>query len=203
MNFIKKCWGEIGSDFTKVVMDFFQSTELLRDSNVIWVALAPKFVGAREIKDLWPISMIGCVYKVISKVLVWRMRRKMGFGQRWRGWIKECVCTASMSVLISELPSKSFKMERGLRQGNLLSPFLFVLVVDVLHRMEEETVRNYKWLLRCFEMMTNLSINFDKSSLIPVNCEQEWVQRTCRVLIVSTGTAYKTSFDYVEGIMKD
>nr|XP_025628354.1 uncharacterized protein LOC112721509 [Arachis hypogaea] len=41
--------------------------------------------------------------------------QKMGFGQRWRGWIKECVCTASMSLLINGSPSKSFKMEWDLR----------------------------------------------------------------------------------------
>ncbi|XP_057734478.1 uncharacterized protein LOC130949889 [Arachis stenosperma] len=77
MNFIKKCWGEIGTEFTVAVMDFFQSATLPRDSNVTWVALALKFVGAREVKDLQPISMVGCVYKVISKVLVQRMRRVM------------------------------------------------------------------------------------------------------------------------------
>ncbi|XP_057740120.1 uncharacterized protein LOC130957269 [Arachis stenosperma] len=33
-------------------------------------------------------------------------------------------------------------MERGLRQGDPLSPFLFVLVVDVLHRMIREAMRN-------------------------------------------------------------
>ncbi|XP_016167983.1 uncharacterized protein LOC107610447 [Arachis ipaensis] len=47
------------------------------DTNITWVALAPKFVGAKEIKDLRPISMVGCVYKVISKVLVRRMRAVM------------------------------------------------------------------------------------------------------------------------------
>ncbi|XP_016185349.1 uncharacterized protein LOC107626980 [Arachis ipaensis] len=77
MNFIKKCWGKIGPEFTAAVMDFFQLAELPRDSNVTWVALAPKFVGAREIKDLRPISMVGCVYKVILKVLVRRMGRVM------------------------------------------------------------------------------------------------------------------------------
>ncbi|XP_072081072.1 uncharacterized protein [Arachis hypogaea] len=47
------------------------------DSNITWVALAPKFTGAKEIKDLRPIIMVGCVYKVISKVMVQRMRAVM------------------------------------------------------------------------------------------------------------------------------
>ncbi|XP_016199813.1 uncharacterized protein LOC107640826 [Arachis ipaensis] len=47
---------------------------------------------------------------------------------------------------------------------------------------EEETIKNYKRLLRCFELMSGLSINFDKSSLIPVNCDEQWVQRMCSLL---------------------
>ncbi|XP_057740562.1 uncharacterized protein LOC130957735 [Arachis stenosperma] len=75
MNFIKKCWDEIGEDFTTTVLSFFQSAKLPRDSNVAWAALAPKFIGATEIKDLRLISMVECVYKVVSKVLSRRMRR--------------------------------------------------------------------------------------------------------------------------------
>nr|XP_029144568.1 uncharacterized protein LOC114924353 [Arachis hypogaea] len=73
MNFIKKCWDEIGAELTATV-GFFQTFRLPTDTNITWVALAPKFVGAMEIKDLQRISMVGCVYKVISKVLVRRMR---------------------------------------------------------------------------------------------------------------------------------
>ncbi|XP_072076837.1 uncharacterized protein [Arachis hypogaea] len=59
------------------MMGFFQSARLPSDANVTWVMLAPKFVGAKEIKDFRPISMVGCVYKVISKVLVRKMRSVM------------------------------------------------------------------------------------------------------------------------------
>ncbi|XP_052117631.1 secreted RxLR effector protein 78-like [Arachis duranensis] len=68
--------------------------------------------------------------------------QKMGFGHKWRAWVIEYVTTTSMSVLINGSPSKPFKRQRGLRQGDPLSPFLFVLVVDVLHRMVGEAVRN-------------------------------------------------------------
>ncbi|XP_020972549.1 uncharacterized protein LOC110269204 [Arachis ipaensis] len=181
MNFIKRCWGEIRSEFTAAVIGFFQTSRLLTNINITWVALAPKFVGAKEMKDLRPISMVGCVYKVISKVLVRKMRavmlgkkkaaiikldfqkaydivkwsfvdivlQKMGFGHRWRAWVMECVTTASMSILINGLPSKPFKIERGLRQGDPFSPFLFVLVVDVLHRMVGEWVQRMCNLLSC------------------------------------------------------
>nr|XP_025675981.1 uncharacterized protein LOC112776161 [Arachis hypogaea] len=77
MNFIKKCWDDIGAEFTSAVLEFFRSSRLPSDSNITWVALAPKFTGAKEIKDLRPISMVGCVFKVISKVMVRRMRSVM------------------------------------------------------------------------------------------------------------------------------
>ncbi|XP_057747477.1 uncharacterized protein LOC130966674 [Arachis stenosperma] len=44
MNFIKKkCWDEIGTEFTIAVLNFFQSSRLPSGSNITWVALAPKY----------------------------------------------------------------------------------------------------------------------------------------------------------------
>ena len=57
---------------------------------------------------------------------------KMGFGGRWRKWIRACVSTASLSVLINGSLSRQFKASRGLRQGCPLSLLLFNLVVETL-----------------------------------------------------------------------
>ncbi|PNX58581.1 ribonuclease H, partial [Trifolium pratense] len=64
----------------------------------------------------------------------------MGFPTLWRKWIKECVCTATASVLVNGSPTDEFPLERGLRQGDPLSPFLFLLAVEGLHVLMEAMV---------------------------------------------------------------
>jgi hypothetical protein len=61
--------------------------------------------------------------------------RRCGFGQKWCFWIACCVSTASFSVLINGSPADFFNSSRGVRQGNPLSPFLFVVVMEAFSRM--------------------------------------------------------------------
>jgi hypothetical protein len=61
--------------------------------------------------------------------------RRCGFGQKWCSWIACCVSTASFSVLINGSPAGFFNSSRGVRQGDPLSPFLFVVVMEAFSRM--------------------------------------------------------------------
>jgi hypothetical protein len=68
--------------------------------------------------------------------------QKMAFSVLWRKWIKECVSTATASILVNGSPTDQFPLQRGLRQGDPLSPFLFLLAAEGLNVMMTSAVRN-------------------------------------------------------------
>ena len=67
--------------------------------------------------------------------------QKMGFGEKWAGWIRWCISTASFLVLINGSPAGFFQSTRGLRQGDPIYPYLFVLGMEALSCLINKAVR--------------------------------------------------------------
>ncbi|GJT85895.1 RNA-directed DNA polymerase, eukaryota [Tanacetum coccineum] len=58
---------------------------------------------------------------------------KFGFGDKWRKWIQCCLHSSKGSIIINGSPTDEFQFGRGLKQGDPLSPFLFLLIMESLH----------------------------------------------------------------------
>ena len=61
--------------------------------------------------------------------------KRMGFGVRWCRWIRTCISTVQFSVLFNGSPVDFFGSSRILRQGDPLSPMLFLVMMEVFSKM--------------------------------------------------------------------
>lgn len=205
-NFIKSKWNLLKSKIGQMMADFHQFGRNVKGMNPSFIVLIPKKECGSSLDDYRPISLIGCLFKIISKILACRIskvlesvisetqsafiggrqisdgivvlnevldeskkRRKswvvfkvdfakaydsvsweflddmmqgLNFCPKWRAWIRKCVssASASSSVLINGSPTGEFKLERGLRQGDPLSPFLYLIVAEGLSLLIEKEI---------------------------------------------------------------
>ena len=75
MAFFQSCWSVLKTKIMEVFQNFHTQAMFGKSLNASFHALIPKKVNAVEVKDFWPISLVGEIYKIISKVLANRFRR--------------------------------------------------------------------------------------------------------------------------------
>ncbi|GJV30358.1 RNA-directed DNA polymerase, eukaryota [Tanacetum coccineum] len=159
--FYRRYWSFLEIDVVQAVKYFFQHGMFPKGGNSSFIALISKTQNANMVKDFSPITLIGSLYKIIAKILSNRLvvvlgdiinevdfekaydsvrwdylddvLKNFGFGDRWRGWIRGCLRSSRGSVIVNGSPTNEFQFHRGLKQGDSLSPFLFILVMESLH----------------------------------------------------------------------
>jgi len=77
MGFYIKCWEVVKGDIMETFQHFHEQGRFERSLNSTFIALIPKKKGAKELRDFRPISLIGSMYKIFSKVLTERLKKVM------------------------------------------------------------------------------------------------------------------------------
>ena len=208
--FYKNFWPIVGNDVITAVTSFVTGGSMPKEINSSLIVLIPKVPNPSSFNHFRPISLCNVIYKIISKILVARIRpllprfispcqsafipgrwiaenqvivqelihsfkvrkikagqmaikivlqkaydrvnwdflqvvlNKLGFNGVFIGWILACVSSVSFEVLVNGGKSDQFKPSRGLRQGDPLSAYLFIIGQEVLSRMLEKefTLKN-------------------------------------------------------------
>jgi len=110
------------------------------------------------------------------------LMEKRGFSVKWRNWIALILSSSSSSVMINGVPGPFFHHERGLRQGDPLSPYLFILAIDTLHRLFDlATEEGELTELRGRHASIRLSLYADDAALF-LNPRKEEVDITLEIL---------------------
>ncbi|GAU18658.1 hypothetical protein TSUD_124910 [Trifolium subterraneum] len=247
-SFFKRFW-DILKDEVGIMFDqFFVTADLPCNFSSYFITLIPKVDAPKKIGDFRPISLVGSLYKLVSKVLAGRLAKVMpklispnqsafikgrqlvdgvvavnevidlarklkracfifkvdfekaydsvswsfldymmmrfGFGAKWRSWIRACVFNGNLAVLVNGCPTEEINIQRGLKQGDPLAPFLFLLVVEglsgAIRRAEEFG------MFKGFKV--GLKVNFAKSSVMGVNVSTEFLDLAERFLHCSVGS---------------
>ncbi|KAK4582883.1 hypothetical protein RGQ29_025877 [Quercus rubra] len=75
MAFFQSCWGVLKTEIMVVFHNFHTQAVFEKSLNALFLTLIPKKVDVVEVKDFRPISLVGGIYKIISKVLANQLRR--------------------------------------------------------------------------------------------------------------------------------
>lgn len=78
---------------------------------------------------------ISKAFDTLSWPFLLNVLQARGFSEVWRRWIATLMSTASSRILLNGQQGPPIIHRRGVRQGDSLSPMLFILAMDILHRL--------------------------------------------------------------------
>ncbi|RVW51001.1 Transposon TX1 uncharacterized 149 kDa protein [Vitis vinifera] len=194
------CWEFVKEEVLEMFKEFHEQNAFLKSLNTTFLVLIPKKGGAEELGDFRPISLLGGLYKLLAKVLANRIKNVIGrvvssdqnafvMGRQILdaslianevidSWKKKgekgLICKLDIEKAVSNgEPAGFFSSSKGLRQGDPLSPYLFIMGMEVLSALIRRAVEG-----GCISgcrirgvgagSASGLRINLAKSEIIPV-----------------------------------
>lgn len=71
-------------------------------------------------------------FDTVEYSAITQMMQQLGFTEKWITWVNSILTSATTSILLNGVPGNTIQCKRGVRQGDPLSPLMFVLAADLL-----------------------------------------------------------------------
>ncbi|XP_039058529.1 uncharacterized protein LOC120202126 [Hibiscus syriacus] len=203
MGFFKKFWPVLKGDIHKFFEDFYEGKKFGKGVNHSFITLIPKKQNPVAIEDYRPISLVGGLYKILSKVLSRRLRLCMGglIGQSQFAFIlgrQICDCSLIANEAIDFWRRKrreglvfkvDFKraydtvdwdfliqiMECSDNSSSMLTHLQFADDLIIFCKASKGQLANLKRVLVVFELCTRLQLNLVKSRIFCINLQDQIV----------------------------
>ncbi|GKV42979.1 hypothetical protein SLEP1_g50328 [Rubroshorea leprosula] len=188
--FVREMWEEIKDDMMGYVEDFYKHGKLVKGINSSFIVLIPKVINPQKIEEFRPISLIGVMYKVIAKLLANRLCAVVDkiIGECQMAFVGGRQMADSIVIaneIIDEAKRKkkasfALKVDFEKAYDNVYDTILF-------GKAEEENIWAAKSIMRTFELVSGLKINFGKSQLMGISVSDEWKTKMAYILKCKLG----------------
>ncbi|XP_026396005.1 uncharacterized protein LOC113290639 [Papaver somniferum] len=167
-NVIYKIISKLLASRLKIVMDkfispyqaFFLSSRKVTDNIVIAHELVDTMRKNRTKSGLMAIKLdMFKAFDTIEWKFLIDILKKLGFHEHRFNLIRQCVSAVSTSIFLNGYPGEVYYPTRGLRQGYPLSPYLFIICIDVTFKGARKS------MLDKFSKYSGQAINFEKSGI--------------------------------------
>jgi hypothetical protein len=132
--------GPFMNDLVSNAQSAFIKTRSIHDNFLYVKNLAKRFNKARVPTLLFKLD----IYKAFDSIrweYILDLLQRRGFPPRFRDWISVLFSTATLRVLLNGIAGAPISHDRGLRQGDPLSPLLFVIAIDPLSQILDNATR--------------------------------------------------------------
>ncbi|XP_062173706.1 uncharacterized protein LOC133879186 [Alnus glutinosa] len=141
VGFFQKAWSVVGEEVRDAILEFFTSSRLLKEANATILTLVPKKKNPASMEVISSNEGAFIPRRSIAKNILLAQELVCNY-HREQAWIRECITSPSFSLALNGSLVGYFQGRKGLQQGDLISPYLFVLAMEGLSLLLEEIASN-------------------------------------------------------------